>query len=191
MAQINLLPWRAELRAEKTRAFATLLGLAAALTAVIVLSINVTISNQVNHQQLRNSVLENEITQLDLALKEITELENTKQELLSRMEVIQSLQSRRPQIVHLFDEIVRTVPEGIYLTNINQKGKKLTIKGVAESNGRVSAYMRNIDNSEWMSTPKLSVIETKKDSLRSSNFVLITSQSSPSGDTVNEAGEDL
>lgn len=191
MAHINLLPWREELRAEKTRVFATLLGLAAALTAGIVLLINVTIGNHASHQQLRNNVLEEEITRLDMALKEIKELENTKQELLSRMEVIQSLQSRRPQIVHLFDEIVRTVPEGIYLSAIKQQGKKLIIKGVAESNGRVSAYMRNIDNSEWMSTPKLSVIATKKDSLRSSNFELITSQSSPTGGADNEAGEEL
>ena len=115
------------------------------------------------------------------ALKEIQQLENTKDELLSRMEVIQSLQARRPQIVHLFDEIVRTVPEGIYLTGVKQSGKSLTINGVAESNGRVSAYMRNIDASDWMSTPKLTVIETRKGTLRSSNFVLTTSQTTPKG----------
>ena len=187
MAQINLLPWREELRAEQTRIFVTLLGLAASFTAAVVLLINITISNQVDHQNFRNGVLEKEITQLDLALKEIKSLESTKQELLSRMEVIQSLQSKRPQIVHLFDDIVRTVPEGIYLTSIKQSGNKLSINGVAESNGRVSAYMRNIDASEWMSTPKLTVIETKKGSMRSSNFVLTTSQSSPKGEAGDES----
>jgi type IV pilus assembly protein PilN len=95
------------------------------------------------------------------------------------MDIIQSLQQKRPQIVHLFDEIVRTVPEGIYLTGIKQSGTDININGVAESNGRVSAYMRNIDNSEWMATPKLSVIESKKGTLRSSEFVLTTSQSTP------------
>lgn len=179
MAKINLLPWREELRAEKTRQFATMLGLSALMMGAIVLLVHVTIAGQISHQEFRNGILKKEISQLDLALKEIKDLENTKQELLARMEVIQSLQQRRPQVVHLFDEFVRTVPEGIYLTAITQKGKALTINGVAESNGRVSAYMRNIDASEWMSTPKLSVIETRKGTLRSSNFVLTTSQAEP------------
>ena len=112
-------------------------------------------------------------------LKEIEGLEETKEKLLSRMDIIQSLQQKRPQIVHLFDEIVRTVPEGIYLTGIKQSGNSININGGAESNGRVSAYMRNIDGSDWMATPKLSVIESKKGTLRSSDFVLTTSQSTP------------
>lgn len=188
MAKINLLPWREEQRAEKTRLFVTMLGLSAFMTAALILLVHVNIAGQISHQEFRNDILNKEITKLDLALKEIEELENTKQELLSRMEVIQSLQQRRPQIVHLFDEFVRTVPDGIYLTAITQKGKDLTIKGVAESNGRVSAYMRNIDASEWMATPKLSVIETKKGTLRSSNFVLTTSLSMPKGENDGEEG---
>ena len=102
------------------------------------------------------------------------------------MEVIQSLQQRRPQIVHLFDEFVRTVPDGIYLTAIKQIGQAITINGVAESNGRVSAYMRNIDASDWMATPKLTVIETKKDSIGNSTFILTTAQSNPE----KEEGDD-
>ena len=189
MAKINLLPWREELRAEKTRQFVTMLGLSALMTGAIVLLVHVNIASQISHQESRNSILTSEIQKLDLALKEIAALEDTKQELLSRMEVIQSLQQKRPQIVHVFDEFVRTVPEGIYLTSIKQKGKELTINGVAESNGRVSAYMRNIDSSEWMSTPKLSVIETKKGTLRSSSFVLTTSQSDPKGKGEDEGDE--
>jgi type IV pilus assembly protein PilN len=179
MAKINLLPWREEQRAEKTRQFVTMLGLSALMTGAIILLVHVTIAGQISHQEFRNDVLNKEIAKLDLALKEIQELENTKEELLSRMEVIQSLQRRRPQVVHLFDEFVRTVPEGIHLTEINQKGKKLVINGIAESNGRVSAYMRNIDASEWMATPKLTVIETKKGTLRSSKFTLKSAQSEP------------
>ena len=186
MAKINLLPWREELRAEQTRQFVTMLGLFAFMTVTIVAAVHLNIAGQINHQQFRNGTLTKEIAQLDLALKEIDTLEETKQELLSRMEVIQSLQHQRPQIVHLFDAFVRTVPEGIYLTSIKQSGKALTINGVAESNGRVSAYMRNIDSSDWMATPKLTVIETKKGSMGSSNFVLTTSQSTPKG----EDGED-
>ena len=179
MARINLLPWREELRAEKTRQFVSMLGMFAFLTASIVAAVHMNIAGQISHQQSRNTILKTEISKLELAIKEIEKLESTKDELLARMEVIQSLQHRRPQIVHLFDEFVRTVPEGIYLTSIKQKGNEININGVAESNGRVSAYMRNIDASDWMSTPKLSVIQTKKGSLRSSSFVLTTSQSSP------------
>jgi len=179
MAKINLLPWREEQRAEQTRQFVTILGLCAFMTLAIIGLVHLNIAGQINHQQFRNTTLTNEIAKLDLALKEIQALEETKQELLSRMEVIQSLQQQRPQIVHLFDEFVRTVPDGIYLTSIKQNGKDLTINGVAESNGRVSAYMRNIDSSDWMATPKLKVIETKKGSMGSSTFVLTTSQSTP------------
>lgn len=182
MAKINLLPWRAELRAEKTRQFLTLLGIFAFFTVAAIAVVHLNIAGQISHQQFRNDILTKEIAALDLALKEIDALEKTKQELLSRMEVIQSLQQKRPQIVHLFDEFVRTVPEGIYLTSIKQNGQNLTINGVAESNGRVSAYMRNIDSSSWMATPKLTVIETRKGTLRSSNFVLTTSQSAPKED---------
>ena len=180
MARINLLPWREELRAEKTRQFVSMLGMFAFLTATILGAVHVNIAGQISHQQSRNTILTTEINKLELAIKEIEQLESTKDELLSRMEVIQSLQHRRPQIVHLFDDFVRTVPEGIYLTSIKQSGTSININGVAESNGRVSAYMRSIDASDWMSTPKLSVIQTKAGSLRSSSFVLTTSQSSPS-----------
>ncbi|MDH3343462.1 MAG: PilN domain-containing protein [Gammaproteobacteria bacterium] len=188
MANINLLPWREELRAEQTRQFVTILGIFAIMTIAIIAIVHLNIAGQINHQQFRNGTLSKEIAELDLALKEIDKLEETKQELLSRMEVIQSLQLKRPQIVHLFDEFVRTVPEGIYLTSIKQDGEALTINGVAESNGRVSAYMRNIDSSDWMATPKLTVIETKKGSLGSSNFVLTTSQSTPNSE--KKDGED-
>ncbi len=187
MAKINLLPWREEQRKEQTRQFLTILGLSAFLTAAIVFLIHMNISGQIDHQQARNQILKDEIANLDIALAEIKGLEETKQQLLARMEVIQSLQQKRPQVVHLFDEIVRTVPEGIYLREIKQNGHLLTIKGVAESNGRVSAYMRNIDGSEWMTTPKLKVIETKKGTLRSSNFELTTSLTTPGGEKEEES----
>ena len=182
MAHINLLPWREEYRQEQPRQFATITGLSLALTAAIIFLVHVTFSNQIDHQNSRNKMLQTEINILDEALKQIETLEETKDQLLARMDVIQSLQQRRPQIVHLFDDIVRTVPEGIYLTSIKQEAEQLIFKGVAESNGRVSAYMRNIDSSDWMNTPKLNVIETKEGTLRSSNFTLTTSQSSPEGE---------
>jgi type IV pilus assembly protein PilN len=179
MAHINLLPWREEKRQEQTRQFATITVLSLLLTAALVFMVHVTFDNQITHQKQRNSMLQNEINTLDASLKQIATLEETKEQLLSRMDIIQSLQQQRPQIVRLFDDFVRTVPEGIYLSTIEQKGEQLTIKGVAESNGRVSAYMRNIDASDWMATPKLKVIQTRKGTLRSSDFTIITSQTSP------------
>lgn len=190
MAHINLLPWREEQRQEQTRQFATVTVLSMALTGALIFMVHVTFNNQIDHQKLRNKMLQDEIATLDASLKQIEALEDTKEQLLARMDVIQSLQQQRPQIVHLFDDFVRTVPEGIYLTDIKQEGNQLTIKGVAESNGRVSAYMRNIDASEWMTTPKLKVIETKKGTLKSSNFTLITSQTAPDDKKDKTKGED-
>jgi len=190
MAHINLLPWREEQRQEKTRQFATVTVLSLLLTGAVVFMVHVTFNNQIDHQKHRNKMLQDEIKTLDASLKQIATLEETKDQLLSRMDIIQSLQQQRPQIVHLFDDIVRTVPEGIYLTSIQQHGAQLTINGVAESNGRVSAYMRNIDTSDWMAIPKLKVIQTKKGTLRSSDFTLVTSQSRPDDEQDEAAGDD-
>lgn len=190
MAHINLLPWREEQRQEQTRQFATITVLSMVLTGALIFMVHVTFSNQIDHQRYRNKMLQDEITRLDESLQQIEKLEETKEQLLSRMDVIQSLQQQRPQIVHLFDDFVRTVPEGIYLTDIKQEANQLTIKGVAESNGRVSAYMRNIDASEWMTTPKLQVIETRKGTLRSSDFTLVTSQSLPDDEQETAKGDE-
>jgi type IV pilus assembly protein PilN len=190
MAHINLLPWREEQRQEQTRQFATITVLSMTLTGALIFMVHATFNNQIDHQKYRNKILQDEITRLDASLKQIATLEETKEQLLARMDVIQSLQQQRPQIVHLFDDFVRTVPEGIHLTKIKQQGKQLIIKGVAESNGRVSAYMRNIDSSEWMATPKLKVIETRKGTLRSSDFTLITSQSLPDNKKEQTKGDD-
>lgn len=190
MAHINLLPWREEQRQEQTRQFATVAVLSLVLTGAAIFMVHVAINNQTSHQQFRNKMLQDEIKTLDVSLKQIETLEETKDQLLARMDIIQSLQRQRPQIVHLFDDFVRTVPEGIYLTSIKQQGTNLTIQGVAESNGRVSAYMRNIDASGWMATPKLKVIEMKKGTLRSADFTLETSQSRPENKQDKTAGED-
>ncbi len=179
MAHINLLPWREEQRQEKTRQFATITVLLLLLTAALFYMVHATFNNQIAHQDHRNAILQSEIKTLDIALKKIETLEETRAQLLSRMDIIQSLQRQRPQIVRLFDDFVRTVPEGIFLVSIEQKGEQITIKGVAESNGRVSAYMRNIDASDWMSTPRLKVIQTRKGTLRSRDFTIVTSLSNP------------
>ena len=126
MAHINLLPWREEHRKEQTRQFVTLLIISAILAGSIILLIHVNIGKLIDHQNYRNNMLQTEINKLETQLKEIRELEQTKEKLLARMEIIQSLQQRRPQIVHVFDEIVRTLPDGVYITNIEQKGENIT-----------------------------------------------------------------
>lgn len=189
MAQINLLPWREELRKEQTSQFVSYIGLALLLTAALLLLVHMTMSRMIDHQNNRNSILTGEIKRLDSELEKIKDLEDTKEKLLSRMEIIQSLQQKRPQIVHLFDEIVKTIPEGLHVTDIKQKENTITIEGIAESNGRVSAYMRNIDNSDWMTKPRLKVIETLRKDGRGSKFTLSAQQSAPKSD--NDKAEEL
>ena len=190
MARINLLPWREELRKEQTRQFVSMLAISAALTAAIFLLVYVNIAKMIDNQNFRNTMLTNEITRLEEQLKQIAELESTKAQLLSRMEIIQSLQQKRPQVVHVFDEIVRTLPEGIYLTNLKQQGDNFEFTGISESNGRVSAYMRNIESSEWMKNPRLKVIEAKRKDGRGSEFILELAQTSPQEDAdVQKAAE--
>ena len=179
MARINLLPWRDELRKEQTRQFVSLLAISAVLTAAIFLLIHVNIAKMIDNQNVRNNMLTSEITKLEEQLKQIAELESTKTQLLSRMKIIQSLQQKRPQVVHVFDEIVRTLPEGIYLTMLKQTGDNFEFTGISESNGRVSAYMRNIEASEWMKNPRLKVIEAKRKDGRGSEFILELVQTSP------------
>ncbi|MDH5471398.1 MAG: PilN domain-containing protein [Gammaproteobacteria bacterium] len=176
---INLLPWRDELRAEQTRQFVSLTIISVIFTLAIILLIHANLERLISFQEQRNQILTDEIKKLDKELEQIKDLEDTKEKLLSRMEIIQSLQQKRPQIVHLFDELVRSVPEGLHLDSIKQSGESLTIIGMAESNGRVSAYMRNIDASDWMTKPRLTVIESKRKDGRGSEFTLTASQSSP------------
>lgn len=179
MANINLLPWRDEKRKEQTRQFISITLFSIILAAAMVFLAQVNIQRLIDHQLQRNTLLKTEIKRLDNELKEIRGLEDTKEKLLSRMDIIQSLQQKRPQIVHLFDELARTVPEGLHLKSLEQNGDNLTLTGIAESNGRVSAYMRNIDSSDWMSNPKLKVIESQRKDGRGSQFTLIVKQSAP------------
>ena len=180
MARINLLPWRETRRKEQQRQFLSMLGFAAALAAVLVMYVHFHMNGLIEHQERRNAYLENEIKIVDEKIKEIRKLESTRKALLERMNVIESLQATRPEVVHLFDEIVETLPEGTYLTSMKQNGNQLTLVGKAESNARVSAYMRNIDGSEWMDGAALSVIETGDSGpIRISDFTLRARQTAP------------
>ena len=161
MAHINLLPWREERRKEQLRQFLTIMGLSVVLMLLVILAVHLQYSRMIGAQESRNNFLKKEITSVEKQIREINSLAKEKKRLLARMEVIQQLQRNRPSIVHLFEEMVKVIPEGAHITSLKQKDKNLTIKGVAHSNARVSAYMRNIDASDWLTKPQLSVIQTK------------------------------
>jgi type IV pilus assembly protein PilN len=163
MARINLLPWRTERRKQREREFYMLL-LASAVAGVVALFLLIGwMGARIDNQQERNAYLQTEIKSLDAQIKEIDELDKTKSQLLTRKQIIEQLQSNRSQMVHLFDEMVKTIPDGVRLTSMKQAGEVLTLEGVAESNARVASYMRNIDASPWMGRTDLRKIENKSD----------------------------
>jgi type IV pilus assembly protein PilN len=173
MPRINLLPWREQERKVRRREFTVAAGGAVFAAIVFVLGGKLLYTSWIDSQNEKNNLLKKEIVKLDAAIADIQDLENRKQRLVARMEIIEKLQRKRPEIVHLFDEIVKTVPEGVYLTGIKQTGNKLEIKGIAQSSTRVSTFMRNIDSSVWMDNPVLLVVESAKDSpTGGSNFTL-------------------
>jgi type IV pilus assembly protein PilN len=161
MPRINLLPWREEQRRERKLAFLVALGGGTIGAAVVAFAGYLLMGSMVDAQQRRNEMLRGEIKQLDKQIEEINDLESAKQKFIARMEIIEKLQRSRPQIVHLFDEIVRTLPDGVYLTSVKQTDKaRLKFEGVAQSSTRVSAFMRNIDGSEWLKNPELEVVQS-------------------------------
>jgi type IV pilus assembly protein PilN len=179
MPRINLLPWREAERKRKRQEFYLSLGAAVATAALVVLLGRWQMSASIAHQEDRNKVLEDEIAQLDKQIEEINGLDAQKRRLLARMEIIETLQRSRPEIVHVFDEIVRVLPEGVYLTYLKQTGPKFEIHGIAQSSTRVSTFMRNIDASEWLADPALQIVETKgRDTAGGANFTLFANQRS-------------
>ena len=181
MAHINLLPWREELRKQKQQQFAVVTAGTAVVGGLLVLLAHMQMSGLIDNQNQRNQFMQKQIAELDKKIDKIKDLEKTKAALLARMDIIQQLQHSRPQTVHLMDQLVYTLPDGVYLNKITQKGDALTLTGVAQSNARVSAYMRNIDKSQWMAQPKLDVIETKdkEERRRTAEFVLRANQATP------------
>jgi type IV pilus assembly protein PilN len=175
MPRINLLPWREQERKIRRREFTIAAGGAVFAAFVFALGGKLVYASWTDSQVEKNNLLKKEIVKLDAQIADIQDLENRKQRLVARMEIIEKLQRKRPEIVHQFDELVRTVPDGVYLTAIKQNGNKLEIHGVAQSSTRVSSYMRNIDSSAWMDNPVLQVVEAAKDSaIGGSSFTLFT-----------------
>ncbi|MBP3984399.1 PilN domain-containing protein [Pseudoxanthomonas helianthi] len=161
MARINLLPWRAERRQQRQREFYGWLGMAALAGVALSLLIWLYYGAQISGQNDRNEYLRGEIAKVDKDIEQIKELDKQKDRLLARKKVIEELQANRSQMVHLFDSLVRTIPDGVALTSLKQEGDILTLEGRAQSNARVSDYMRTLERSGWMTNPDLSIIEAK------------------------------
>jgi type IV pilus assembly protein PilN len=182
MPRINLLPWREGQRKERKLAFLVSLGVAALAACVSSFAAYLLYGSMIESQQHRNDKLRAEIRTLDKQIEEINDLETAKQRFIARMDIIEKLQRSRPEIVHVFDEIVRTLPEGVYLTSVKQSGNSLKFEGVAQSSTRVSSFMRNIDGSQWLRNPALEVVQTAKQGPGSSFTLSADEVSATSGD---------
>ena len=172
MPRINLLPWReAQRKDRKLKFFGALVG-AAACAILATGGVYAIYTGMVDAQESRNEMLKAQIKVLDRQIEEINDLQQTKRQFIARMQIIEKLQGSRPEIVHLFDQIVKTLPDGVYLTSVTQAGDHLKFSGVAQSSTRVSTFMRNIDASQWMKNPTLEVIQSASSGAFGSSFTL-------------------
>jgi type IV pilus assembly protein PilN len=159
--RINLLPWREMRRKEQDRQLLTIAVGAWILMGVIIFYAHVHVTALIENQNRRNDFLNQEIAKVELEIKEIAELKKKRSDLIARMNVIYQLQGDRAKVVHLFDELARKLPDGIYLVSLNHVGGNIALRGVAQSNARVSALMRNLAASDWFAEPELEVINVK------------------------------
>lgn len=187
MARINLLPWREQLREQRKQQFvATLIGMVMLGAALIFIGDQV-FSSLINEQLSRNSFIERENQALDARIKEIQELRQKRNELIERTKVIQDLQGNRPITSHVFDQLARTIPEGVYFTAVRLTGKHISIEGAAESNNLISNLMRRQDASDWLAAPSLAEVKALElDGQEASQFKLTVQQTKPHED---EAGQ--
>ena len=159
MARINLLPWREQLREERKQRFLVAMGGTLVIAVGLVFLGGPYLSGAVEQQEARNGFIKKEIAALDARIKEIKELKERRQQLIERMKIIQDLQGNRPIIGRIFDQLVRTLPDGVYFTELKRVDKNISIVGAAESNNRVSSLMRNLDASDWLTAPNLTEVK--------------------------------
>jgi type IV pilus assembly protein PilN len=189
MIYINLLPWRAQRRAQRQRQFYATAVMAAIVGAALVLGGVLYMNSRIDHQEARNQMLQSEIRLLDRQIARISEIDRQRQDIIDRIEVIQTLQASRPEAVHLFDQMVRTLPEGTFFQELRQEGDRIRLVGRAESNARISALMRRVDDSPWLSDSTLQIIETRQEGpLQVRDFRLEALQTRPGAD--DEAASD-
>jgi type IV pilus assembly protein PilN len=159
MARINLLPWREELREERRKRFLLAMAGVLVVTVGVVLIADQYITGEVNRQTARNAHVSQQIALLDERIKQISELKTRRQQLVERMRIIQDLQGNRPVSGRIFDQLARTLPDGVFFTEVKMTGKMLSITGAATSNNRVSDLMRNLDASDWFDAPSLTEVK--------------------------------
>lgn len=176
MARINLLPWREVRREELKRAFLTILGLVAAMAVMLLVLGDRIESGRIDNQKARNDYITKNIRELDKQVEEIKDLQRKRNQLIDRMRVIQELQGNRPIIVRVLDQLVRTVPDGVFYTSVSARDSRLTIDGVAESNNRVSSLMRRLDSSDWLKDPNLDSVRAAPDFGEQANTFDLTVQ---------------
>jgi type IV pilus assembly protein PilN len=164
MPRINLLPWREEIRKQRQKNFAIAAVGALVAAALVTFLAGVIVQGRIDYQNARNERLDQEIARLDKLIEEIANLERQKERLLARMEIIEELQRRRPESVHLLDQLIRIVPDGVFYTETRQTANRIELDGMAESSTRVSALMRDIEDSQWLQNPGLEVVEADEDS---------------------------
>lgn len=179
MPSINLRPWREELRAERQKQFLTMLAGVVIVSVGLVFLWQGHVDSQIEYQKSRNAYLNTSMAELDKKTKEIKSLKAKKEKLLSRMKVIQDLQGTRPVIVRVFDEVVRTLPDGLYYDSLSKSGDVLSIKGKAESNNRISGLMRSLEASEWFAGPNLTDVAAVKNDDALNQFTMTVKQVRP------------
>ena len=172
MARINLLPWREEKRRLRQRQFNVILIVVGAASAFALGLIYLGYDGAIANQNARNQYMSDQIKLMDDKIAQIKDLQDKKQRLLARMQIIEQLQASRPVEVHLFDQLVKTLPAGVYLTSVVQSGDNLTLSGQAESSARVSTYLRNIDASPWLGSPNLVVVQKDPNKNGAQNFTI-------------------
>lgn len=163
MPNINLRPWREELRAQEQQEFLMITGLSALAGVMIFFALKGVMDGRLENQTARNDYLKSEISKLDIKIKEVSDLKRQRQELVERMELIQNLQGNRPVIVRVFDGITRSVPDDLYLDEIKKTGNAMSIKGYSEANSQIAELMRNFDTAEWFTKPVLIDVSASKD----------------------------
>jgi type IV pilus assembly protein PilN len=189
MIRINLLPHRELARAARRRQFSVLLGIAVALGVIVVLVGHSIISVWQGAQEERNAYLGSEIAKLESQIVEINKIRQQTQALLERKQVVETLQSNRAEVVHLFDQMIRLLPDGLYLKSFRQTGDLVTISGYTQSSARVSTLMRNLDDSPWFESASLGEIKAATvNNLRANEFVLTVKQTRQQTDDTNDKG---
>jgi type IV pilus assembly protein PilN len=189
MPTINLRPWREELRAERQKNFVAMLVAVVVAAGVIFFLWQNQVASQTTYQKARNAYLKTSMKTLDKKIAEIQELKLKREKLLSRMKVIQDLQGTRPVIVRVFDQFVETLPDGLYYQNLTRKAANMQIKGVAESNNRISGLMRNFEGSDWFKNPNLKDVRAAKGGGGSNAFEMTVLQVNPANEQNSKGAE--